>query len=147
MEAVISKKVSNIKDAHIRLNAYLDIVELISNSFEPKTEPKSSYLMVTAEKDGIPEGKYLGNKGIEEIREYLKEVKITGIEYSIPGSFLIHNKLWYIQGEGPAMFWNEVSLVCSTLSPEEVVKLKEQVVKSSKDFSIQFGGKKFTGEA
>lgn len=146
MEALVSKRVADINDPHLRLEAYLKLVELISQAYGEKANPGSNYLMVTAEREGVPEKKYLGNKGIKEIREYLKQVKVTELECTIPGSFAVGRKLWHMRGEGVVMYGEEVSLGCSNLSPEEVRVLQKQVKESSKEYSIEFAGKRICGE-
>ncbi len=146
MEATISRRVANINDPHLRLEAYLDLVELISRAYGERANPRASYLTVTAEKEGIPEKEYLGSQPADKLREYLKRAKITEIEYSIPGSFTVGNRLWYMQGEGVVMYGEEVNLTCSNLEPEEVRKLQEQVKRATKDYAIQFAGKRICGE-
>lgn len=146
MEAVVSKRVTRIGNPHLRLEAYLDIVEFISNTYGEKADPRSSYLLITAERENIPEEKYFGNEPVEEVREYLKQVKVIGIESSFPGSFMIAGRLWLIKGEGVAMIGVEVSLSCANLGADEVRNLQKLVMKSTKDYAIEFAGKKIYGE-
>lgn len=146
MEAIVSKKVANINDPHLRLEAYLNLVELISRAYGEKADARTSYLMVTAEKEGIPEKKYLGSQPVSELREYLKRFRVTEIEYNVPCSFTVGGRLWYMQDEGVVMYGEEVSLICSNLTPDEVTKIQEQVRKSSKDYAIEFAEKRITGE-
>jgi hypothetical protein len=147
MEAAVSKIVTNINDPHARMEAYLDLVELISQAYGEKASPKSSYLMVTVEKEEVPEDKYLGSQSLSEIREYLGQVKVIEIESSIPASFLIGGRLWHTKGEGVVVYGQEVSLVCPNLDPEEVWNLQEVVRKSSKDYAIEIVGKRISGES
>ena len=146
MEAVVSKRAANINNPHVRMEAYLDLVELISQAYEEKAVPRSSYLAITAEKEGVPEDKYLGSQPVQEIREYLKQVKVIKIEDSIPSSFLIGGRLWHTRGEGVVIYGEEVSLACSNLDPEEVRNLQGLVRKSLKDYAIEFIGKRICGE-
>lgn len=146
MEATVSKIVANINDPHARMEAYLDLVELISQAYGEKASPKSSYLTITVEKEEIPEDKYLGSQSVQEIREYLRQVKVINIEYSIPASFLIGGRLWHTKGEGLVMYGDEIILACSNLDPQEVRNLQEVVRKSSKDYAIEFIGKRISGE-
>ncbi len=147
MEAIVTKRVADINDPHLRLEAYLDLVELISRAYGEKADARASYLMVTAEKEGIPEKKYLGNQPVKELREYLKHFRVTEIEYNVPCSFTISGRLWHVQDEGVVMYGEEVSLICSNLTPEEVVRIQEQVKKSSKDYAMEFAEKRITGES
>jgi hypothetical protein len=146
MEAVVSKKVARIGDPHLRIEAYLDIVEFISNVYGEKANPRSSYLVITAERENIPEENYFGSEPIEEVRKYLEQVKVIGIESSIPGSFMIAGRLWLTKGEGVTMIGVEVSLSCANLDADEVRNLQKLVMKSSKDYAIEFAGKKIYGE-
>lgn len=146
MEAVVSKRVTKIGNAHLRLEAYLDLVELISSAYGEKANPRSSYLMITAEREKIPEEKYFGSESLAEIREYLQQVKVTWIESSIPGSFMIGDRLWFTKGEGVEAFGVEVSLSCSNLDSDEARNLQKLVMKSSKDFAIEYIGKRIRGE-
>jgi hypothetical protein len=147
METVVSKRVTDINNPHIRLGAYLDLVELISGAYGDKANPRSSYLTITAERDEIPENEYLGNQPVGEIREYLKQVKIIDIESSIPSTFVIGNRLWLTKGEGVVMYGVEVSLSCPNLETDEVRDLQKLVRKSSKDYAIEFAGKRIYGES
>jgi hypothetical protein len=147
MEAAVSKIVTNISDPHARIEAYLDLVELISQAYGEKASPRSSYLLITVEREEVPEDKYLGSQSLQEIREYLRQVKVIKIESSIPISFLIGGRLWHTKGEGVVVYGEEVSLVCSNLDPEEVRNLQEVVRKSSKDYAIEFIGKRISGES
>ena len=147
MEAAVSKIVANINDPHARMEAYLDLVELISQAYGEKASPKSSYLSITVERENVPEDKYLGSQSLPEIREYLRQVKVIKIESSIPASFLIGGRLWHTKGEGVVMYGDEVSLACSNLDPEEVRNLQELVKKSSKGYAIEFIGKRIRGES
>jgi len=52
-----------------------------------------------------------------------------------------------MQDEGVVMYGEEVSLICSNLTPEEVVRIQEQVKKSSKDYAMEFAEKRITGES
>jgi hypothetical protein len=147
MEAAVSKIVTKISDPHARMEAYLDLVELISRAYGEKASPKSSYVAITVERENVPEDKYLGSQSLPEIREFLKQVKVIKIEYSIPLSFLIGSRLWHSKGEGVVMYGDEVSLTCSNLDPEEVRNLQELVRNSSKDYAIEFIGKRISGES
>ena len=147
MEAVVSKRVTNIDNPHLRLEAYLDIAELISDAYGEKVNPRSSYLAITAERENIPEEKYFGSEPVEELREYLKQVKIIEIESSIPSSFVIGSRLWHTKGEGVVMYGTEVSLSCANLDADEVRNLQKLVMKSSKDYAIEYAGKKIHGES
>lgn len=147
MEIVVNKRVANINNPHLRLEAYLDMVELISNVYGEKAYPEASYLNVTAEREKIPEENYLGGKPVEEVREYLKQVQITEIESSIPSSFKIGDQLWHTKGEGVAMYGVEVSLSCSTLDVDEQRNLQKLVMKSSREYTIEFAGQRIRGES
>ena len=127
------------------MEAYLDIAGIISAAYGDREKPQSNYLVITADRDGIPEERYFGIEPLDEIREYLNQVKITHIENSIPGSFVISDKLWNIKGEGVAMFGREVSLFCYNLDSGELRDLLELVKNSSSDYSIEFAGKKIRG--
>jgi hypothetical protein len=76
----------------------------------------------------------------------LEQVKVIGIESSIPGSFMIAGRLWLTKGEGVTMIGVEVSLSCANLDADEVRNLQKLVMKSSKDYAIEFAGKKIYGE-
>jgi len=145
MEIVVSKRVTNIKNPQLRLEAYLDLVELISYAYGENAGPMSSYLIITAEREEIPEEKYLGNQPVEKIREYLKQVKVIGIESSIPVSFDISSRLWYTKGEGVVMYGREVSLSCPNLDTDEIMNLQKLVKKSSNDYVIEIAGKRIYG--
>lgn len=147
MEVIVSKSVTNINSPQLRLEAYLDLVELISEAYVEKADPTSSYLTITAEIDGIPEEKYFGSKSVNEIREYLNQAKIIEIESSIPSSFIIGNRLWHMKGEGIVMYGTEVSLSCSNLDTDEVRNLKKIVKESSKDYAIEIDNKRVYGES
>jgi len=147
MEAAVSKIVTNINDPHARMEAYLDLVELVSQAYGEKASPRSSYLLITVEREEVPEDKYLGSQSLPEIREYLRQVKVIKIESSIPISFLIGGRLWHTKGEGVVIYGQEVSLGCSNLEPVEVRNLQEVVRKSSKDYAIEFVGKRISGES
>jgi hypothetical protein len=147
MEAAVSKIVTNINDPHARMEAYLGLVELISQAYGEKASPRSSYLLVTVEREEVPEDKYLGSQSLPEIQDYLRQVKVIKIESSIPASFLIGGRLWHTKGEGVVVYGQEVSLACSNLDPEEVWNLQEVVRKSSKDYAIEFVGKRISGES
>jgi len=148
MEVAVSKRVTRIEDPHLRLEAYLDIVELISNTYgEKAADPRSSYLAITAERENIPEEKYFSSEPVEEVREYLKQSKVTWIESSIPGSFMIADRLWHIKGEGVVMFGVEVSLSCDNLNTDEIRNLQKLVMKSSREYAIESAGKKIHGES
>lgn len=147
MEAIVSKRVKNISNPHMRLGAYLDLVELISGSYGEKANPQTNYLVVTAESDGIPEEKHFGIQPLEDILEYLKQVKIIGIEHSIPGSFSIGSRLWYLKGEGVTMYGNEVGLFCYDIDSDRLRDLQKLVKNSSKEYAIEFAGKRIYGES
>lgn len=146
MEAIVSKKVKKISDPHVRLEAYMDLVELISGVYSETANPQSNYVVVTAESEEITEKKYFGNQPLDEIKEYLKQVKITGIENSIPGSFVIGSRLWYMKGEGVTMFGTEVSLFCYDIDADELRILQKLVRKSPRDYIVEFAGKRIYGE-
>jgi len=146
MEVVVGKRVTNINDPHLRLEAYLDLVELVSGAYGDKANPSASYLTITAEKEGMTEKEYLGGRPVGEIREYLKQARIIEIEYSIPSSFVIGGRVWHTRGEGVVIYGEEVNLSCSNLDAEEVRNVQELVRKSSNDFAIEFLDKRIRGE-
>ena len=146
MEVVVSKKVTRIDDPHLRLEAYLDIVELISKVYGEKADPRSSYLLINAVRENIPEEKYFGSEPVEEVREYLKQSKVTWIESSFPGSFMVGDWLWQLKGEGVVMFGVEVGLSCTNLNADEIRNLQKLVIKSSSEYAIEVAGRKIRGE-
>ena len=147
MKVEIGKKVKEIGNPHKRLEAYIDIMQKISGVYG--AESQASYLKVKAETDGIPEGRDFLNRPLEEIKQYLQHVVVTGIEYTIPATFTAGNRLWRTEGEGPLIGYTrfDASVVADALDTEEVRKLKECIEALSGDYYIAFDGKKFTGKA
>ena len=147
MKVVVGKKIPEMGDPHKRLEAYIDIMEKISETYG--TQSQASYLKVKGERDGIPEGRDFLNQPLLEVKRYLQYVHITGLEYTIPGTFTVGNRLWRTEGEGPLIGFTrfDVGVVADALDTEEVRKLKESIEALSEDYYIEFDGKKFTGKA
>jgi hypothetical protein len=140
MEVSVGKKVKKVAQPQQRFPAYLEIVEEISQAL--KATPQPGYLIVTAERDGIPETVYLGDKSFEEIKKYVEETKITWIEPSIPGTFTIKGKVWRFS-ESPLMpLKSEVCLMSENLSNEELKDLKSHI-ENLKDYFVELGGKRW----
>ncbi len=147
MEVVIGKKVAEMKNPHKRLEAYVDLMDKIAGLYA--AEPHASYLKVAAERDGIPEGKDFLDRPLAEVKQHLKSTVITGIEYTIPGTFQAGGKLWRMVGEGPMVAWVrfDVALSADTLEPAEVKNLRDRIEALPSDYYIMFSGKKFPGKA
>lgn len=142
MEAIVSKEVEEIGDPQVRLEGYLDLIRKISEVYN--VEPRSGYLRVVMEINGILEDKTFVNRPIAEIERELNRGKVIEIESTIRGSFMTGTRTWYMEGEGPLIeTYHEVSLVCETISSEEIRNLKQRIEGLSGQYSISIGKREF----
>lgn len=146
MQVTIGKKVKEMGNPHRRLEAYVSTIQDLSRTVG--ATPRVSYLKIAAERDGIPEDKNFVNVPLDELSEYIKGATVTGIEESVPGSFLVGSQLWRTEGEGLLVGLGfNVQLLADNLQAEDIRKVKASIESLATDYFIEFDNRRFAGKA